>query len=138
MREHAFRRRVNVRALSPANIKGMEEQILKNIRYFCDVLDDGDKGEGGWGPPRDMSNMIGYLISDIMGDITFSKNFEVQKKPDNRDLLSALPKAVAGIHLVISSPTLTQIFSAQLMPCRRRDICLNSWLCDWKSYSSEA
>jgi hypothetical protein len=98
MKEHAFRRRVNVRALSAANIKGMEEQILKNIRYFCGTLAD-DAGEG-WGSPRNMSKLVGYLISDIMGDVTFSKSHDMQKKPDNRDLLTSLPQAVAGIHLV--------------------------------------
>jgi cytochrome P450 len=98
MKEHAFRRRVNVRALSAANIKGMEEQILKNIRYFCSILTDEDHKE--WSSPRDMSKLIGYLISDIMGDVTFSKSHDMQRKPDNRDLLTSLPQAVAGIHLV--------------------------------------
>jgi hypothetical protein len=89
MKEHAF---------SAANIKGMEEQILKNIRYFCSILTDEDHKE--WSSPRDMSKLIGYLISDIMGDVTFSKSHDMQRKPDNRDLLTSLPQAVAGIHLV--------------------------------------
>jgi len=76
----------------------MEEQMLKNIRYFCNILADGDGG--GWSSSRNMSKLVGYLISDIMGDITFSKSFNVQRRPDNRDVLSSLPKAVAGIHLV--------------------------------------
>jgi cytochrome P450 len=99
MKEHAFRRRVNVRALSPANIKAMEEQILKNIRYFCEHLTEEGKTEE-WSAPRDMSKIVGYLVSDIMGDITFSKSWDVQRKPDNRDLLVSLPEGVAGIHLV--------------------------------------
>ncbi|KAF2445212.1 cytochrome P450 [Karstenula rhodostoma CBS 690.94] len=96
--EHAFRRRVNIRALSPANIKGMEEQTLKNIRYFYDILVDGEGKD--WSAPRNMSELIGYLVSDIMGDVTFSKSFDVQRKPDNRDVLTGLPRAVAGIHAV--------------------------------------
>jgi cytochrome P450 len=98
MKEHAFRRRVNVRALSAANIKGMEEQILKNIRYFIDTLADGVGQE--WSSSRNMSKLVGYLISDIMGDMTFSKSHDMQKKADARDLLTSLPHAVAGIHLV--------------------------------------
>lgn len=98
MKEHAFRRRVNIRALNPANVKGMEEQILKNIRFFCKKLCDSN-GDG-WSAPHNMSKLVGYLISDIMGDVTFSKSFDMQKSPDNRDLLSSLPQAVAGIHLV--------------------------------------
>ncbi|KAF2680559.1 benzoate 4-monooxygenase cytochrome-like protein P450 [Lentithecium fluviatile CBS 122367] len=98
MKEHAFRRRVNVRALNPANIKGLEEQILKNIRFFCETLHDSKRD--GWSSPHNMSKLVGYLISDIMGDVTFSKSFDMQKNADNRDLLSSLPQAVAGIHLV--------------------------------------
>ena len=98
MKEHAFRRRVNVRAMSAANIKPLEGKILKNIRYFCDQLVD--SGKDGWGSARDMSKYVGYLVSDIMGDITFSKSWEVQQRPDNRDLLVSLPEGVAGIHLV--------------------------------------
>lgn len=103
MKEHAFRRRVNIKAMSPANIKSMEELILKNIRYFCDHISAEQKGQ--WSAPQDMSKVVGYLVSDIMGDITFSKNWEVQTKPDNRDLLVSLPEGVAGIHLVKASNT---------------------------------
>lgn len=64
MKEHAFRRRVNVRALNPVNIKSMEEQILKNIRYFCAHLVDIETNE--WSLPHDMSKVIGYLVSDMI------------------------------------------------------------------------
>ncbi|KAF2268727.1 cytochrome P450 [Lojkania enalia] len=111
IKEHTFRRKVNVRALNPVNIKSMKEQILKNVRYFRENLVDGNRDD--WSPPHDMSHQlmlpdtrhdmdkpVGYLISDVMGNITFSKSFELQKKPDNRDILTSLPQAVAGIHLV--------------------------------------
>ena len=120
MKEHAFRRRVNVRALSPANIKGMEEQILKNVRYFCETLVDGDGHD--WSSPHDMSKLVGYLVSDIMGDITFSKSFDVQRKPDNRDLLNSLPQAVAGIHLV-SDNTMLFAFGQLINMVSRWAIC---------------
>ncbi|CAI6332828.1 unnamed protein product [Periconia digitata] len=107
MKEHAFRRRVNVRALSATNIKSMEEKILRNIQYFCDQLVD--EGTQGWSSSRDMSKYIGYLVSDIMGDITFSKNWEMQQKPDNRDVLVSLPEGVAGIHLVGYLPELLSL-----------------------------
>ena len=97
-KEHAFRRRVNVKALNPTTIKSMEERILKNIRYFCAQLVDEKPME--WSKARDITKMIGYLISDVMGDVTFGRNWEVMSKPDNRDLMTQLPQAVAGIHLV--------------------------------------
>ena len=120
MKEHAFRRRVNVRALSAANIKGMEEQILKNIRLFCETL-VGGAGEG-WSSPHNMSKLVGYLISDIMGDVTFSKSHDMLKKPDNRDLLTSLPQAVAGIHLVNETQR-SLTFQQRLIMMNRWDIC---------------
>ena len=97
-KEHAFRRRVNVKALNPNTIKSMEERIYKNVRYFCTQLVDEKPAE--WSKAREMTKAIGYLISDIMGDVTFGRNWEAMKKPDNRDLITQLPQAVAGIHLV--------------------------------------
>ncbi|KAF2470541.1 benzoate 4-monooxygenase cytochrome-like protein P450 [Lindgomyces ingoldianus] len=135
MKEHAFRRRVNVRALNPTNIKAMEEQILKNIRYFCDHLMDANKEE--WSSPRNMSELVGYLVSDIMGDITFSKSWEVQQKPDNRDILTSLPQAVAGIHLVGYMPgivtfKLDKIFFRTLVAGINRFTGLSASIFQWR------
>ncbi|ORX97399.1 hypothetical protein BCR34DRAFT_607297 [Clohesyomyces aquaticus] len=78
-----------ISSFGPVNIKAMEEQILKNVRYFCDHFIDANDSQ--WSSPRNMSEVIGSLISDIMGDITFSKSWDVQSKVDNRDLLASLP-----------------------------------------------
>ena len=102
-KEHAFRRRVNVQAINPTSIKRMEERILRNIRYFSTQLVDDEAQD--WSNGREMSKMIGCLVSDIMGDVIFGRRWETMRKPDNRDLLTKLPEAVAGIHLVsIVSP----------------------------------
>ncbi|KAF1995582.1 cytochrome P450 [Amniculicola lignicola CBS 123094] len=134
-KEHAFRRRVNVRALSQANIRGMEEKILQNIRYFCETLVDGQGT--GWSAPRNMSELIGYLISDIMGDMTFSKSFDVQRKPDNRDVLTGLPRAVAGIHAVGYMPGIVtfglhKIFFRKMIDDIARFITLSASTFQWR------
>jgi cytochrome P450 len=72
-KEHAFKRRINIKALRPQAIEAVQDQILQNIRYFCCTLvDEGKYAE--WSASRNMSKVVGYLISDIMGDITSSKN----------------------------------------------------------------
>ncbi|KAL5375433.1 hypothetical protein DPSP01_011240 [Paraphaeosphaeria sporulosa] len=134
-KEHAFRRRVNVRALSPANIKGMEEKILQNIRYFHDTLVDGEGQD--WSTPRNMSELIGYLISDIMGDMTFSKSFDVQRKPDNRDVMRGLPRAVADIHAVGYMPEIVtfglhKIFFRNMIADITRFIALSASTFQWR------
>jgi hypothetical protein len=77
----------------------MQDQILNNLRYFCDtLLDKRDPTE--WSPPRNMSKVIGSLVSDIMGDITFSKNWNTHRDPQNRHLVEENALGAAGIHLV--------------------------------------
>ena len=104
-KEHAVRRRINVQAINPTTIKQMEQRIVRNIRYFCSQLtdDDGNNDKGSnteWNKARNMTKNIGYLVSDIMGDVIFGRRWETMRKPDNRDLITKLPEAVAGIHLV--------------------------------------
>ncbi|KAL6714745.1 hypothetical protein ACLMJK_008170 [Lecanora helva] len=103
-RDHAFRRRINVQAINPTTIKNLEERILRNIRFFAEHLVNDNAT--GWSKAKDMSKQFGYLVSDIMGDVIFGRRWETMRKPDNRDLLTKLPEAVAGIHLTGYMPQL--------------------------------
>lgn len=47
-----------------------------------------------------MPKLCEYLISDTMGDITFSRNWNVLRHDENRHIVDELPKGVVGIHLV--------------------------------------
>ncbi|KAL8712489.1 MAG: hypothetical protein Q9220_003337 [cf. Caloplaca sp. 1 TL-2023] len=100
-KKHAFKRRVNVQALTAANVKNLEERILKNVRYLCDSLVE-ETSSTSWSPPKNMTKMFAYLVSDIMGDVTFSKNWNVQQQSQNRKFVEDGPLGVAGIHLSIT------------------------------------
>ena len=97
-KKHAFRRRINVKALTPKAIKDLEDKILENVRYFCHGLVDEESHE--WSSAKDMTKLVGYLVSDIMGDVTFSRNWNVLRDAENRHFVEELPKGVSGIHLV--------------------------------------
>ncbi|KAL9118706.1 MAG: hypothetical protein Q9187_004748 [Circinaria calcarea] len=112
-KEHAFRRRVNVKALNPNTIKSLEDRILKNIHYFCTHL--ADERSVDWSEAHEMSKIIGYLVSDIMGDVTFGRSWEAMRKSDNRDLITRLPEAVAGIHLTGYMPELLNLKHDRLL-----------------------
>ncbi len=47
-----------------------------------------------------MSKVVGYLISDIMGDTTLSGNWNTQRDPQNRHFVEQSTPETAGIHLV--------------------------------------
>ena len=98
-KEHAIKRRINVKAVRPEAIVAVQDQILQNIRYFCSTLVDEGKSDD-WSASRNMSKVVGYLISDIMGDITFSKSWNTQRDPRYRNFVEDSTLGTAGIHLV--------------------------------------
>ena len=99
-KEHAYKRRINAQALSLNSIKSLEGHILKNIRVFFKNLLDLNADHKLWNAPRDMSKEIGYLVADIMGDVTFSKNWNTLEEPQYRSFVEDSALGTAGIHLV--------------------------------------
>jgi cytochrome P450 len=102
---HGFRRRVNVAALKPSIIKGWTGRIKPHVDYFLDVLlqgsatDSASKAEG-WSSGKNMTTMVAYCMTDIMGDITFSQTLNVQREEKNRHFVSSIPRGVGGMHMV--------------------------------------
>ena len=75
--------------------------ILKNMRKLCSVLYDHGCAEKEWSSSKDMTNVISYTVSDIMGDVTFSRSWNTQESAENRYVLDLLPQGTSGINLVI-------------------------------------
>ena len=98
-RTHAFKRRINVRALTDDTFKSMEDTVLKSVRTLCGMLIDGD-GDNEWSSARNMTTLTSYVTSDIMGDMSFSRNWNVLESDENRDIVEFLPQGVAGVNLV--------------------------------------
>jgi len=62
--------------------------------------------EDGWSSTKDMSKLVSYAMSDIMGEMVFSKNWNVLQSPKNRDMLEFLPWGVAGVNITGYMPGL--------------------------------
>ena len=115
-RIHGIKRRINVRAFSQNARSGSEEFILKNARVFCDrLVDDAASTERSlavdkefsqaaqqsqWSSARDMTAMAAYVTSDIMGDLTFNRNWNMLLSEENRWILRTLSGGVACINMV--------------------------------------
>ena len=98
-KKHAFKRRIDAEALSSSALKNYEAQTLNNVRTFCrHLLDEG--APEGWNEARDLTKWTSYVMSDIMGDNTFSRNWNMMESEDNRAILDVLAKGVAGLHMV--------------------------------------
>ncbi|KAJ4856997.1 cytochrome p450 domain-containing protein [Trichoderma breve] len=101
---HAFRRRVNMTAITPAAVKEFEDQVTPHLDEFISIIGEGagskSQGEHGWSPGKDMSYAVAFCIADIMGSVTFGRTWNVQRDPKYRHFVKDLPNGVAGIHLV--------------------------------------
>lgn len=106
---HAFRRRVNMTAITPAAVKEFEGQVTPHVDEFIGIISEGAgskaQGEHGWSSGKDMSYAVAFCIADIMGSMTFGRTWNVQKDPKYRRFVKDLPNGVAGIHLVSRSCT---------------------------------
>ncbi|KAJ5949319.1 cytochrome P450 [Penicillium verhagenii] len=108
---HGFKRRVTSSALSASAVKGLQDLILQNVRIFCASLqeDKSPVAEGGWSRSHDMSKTVQYLLSDIMGDVTFSRNWSTQSSSANRHILDLMSLGTSGIHLAGHIPTVLKL-----------------------------
>ncbi|KAI8951072.1 cytochrome P450 [Xylaria longipes] len=98
---HAFRRRVNAKALSRVTITNFEPKVKPHVDILVNKIAQSCLGkEHPWSSAQNMAHLIAYCVADIMGDITFSQHWNVQLDEKNRHFVHDLPKGVAGIHLV--------------------------------------
>ena len=74
--------------------------ILKNMRKMCSVLYDHGSAKKEWSSSKNITDVISYTVSDIMGDVTFSRSWNTQESAENRYALDLLPQGTSGINLV--------------------------------------
>lgn len=104
---HSVRRRISVQALTPAAVKGSEGLILKNSEIFFNKIEeerlnfqDTSKNNQEWGPGMNMTKWVSWLMSDIMGDVTFSRNWNLMKSEKNRHIIDVLSVGACLINTV--------------------------------------
>ena len=96
--KHSYRRRFHSQALNASTVKEMEESILRNVRKYCRIL--GEESDRDWTKARDVGNIISYLTSDIIGDLTFGRNWGLIESEDNRNLPAIISQGLWGLNLV--------------------------------------
>jgi hypothetical protein len=100
-KEHAFKRRIAAEALTAPALKEMEAGVMRNIDIFCNkMLDDPMDKTAKWNSARNMSQWCGWLVNDIMGDITFHRSWNMLTSEENRDILQILNQGVGGLIMV--------------------------------------
>ena len=112
--------------------------MLKNMgTFFEGLLDSEHVGKPGWHSPRNMTEMISYVLSDIMGDITFSRNWETQKSTTNRHILKLLTQGTMGINTCGHMPALLRLKLDKVVPSLTRGVyqfeALSKAQSDWRA-----
>lgn len=103
-KKHSFRKRFHSQALSASSIKGLEESILINLRKFCHFLDM--ESSGHWTTAKDVTQWMAYLSFDTIGDLTFSRNWNLIESEENRDVPAIISLGLGGVNLVSRHSTL--------------------------------
>ncbi|KAI2468304.1 cytochrome P450 [Annulohypoxylon bovei var. microspora] len=102
---HAFRRRVNMSVMTPDAVRTLGNKVKSHVDFFLENIEKSivgnmkSKRETVWSCGLDMASLVGYLIADIMGDVTFSQTWNVQRDAKNRHFVHDVPKGVSGMIL---------------------------------------
>jgi cytochrome P450 len=89
---HVCKRRALNSAFSEKAIHSAEGFIIKHADRWNEILVEGNDGKK-WSKPQNISDLADYLVFDIMGDLSFSKSFELKKPGEN--LLRDMPRIIA-------------------------------------------
>lgn len=120
--KHAFRRRIISQAFSNSAIEMLQQHIIRNAEKICEHLKD-KKDPREWGSPKDMSQWIAFVTTDIVGDLCFTRNWNLMGSNENRDLLQAFEDG-SGALSIVSTPSNIVIEKSLIAP--RPVICLGS------------
>ncbi|KAL8951794.1 MAG: hypothetical protein Q9222_002243 [Ikaeria aurantiellina] len=107
-KRHAFRRRIHAQALSATAVRALEPSLLISVQKFIRILDDGLIAEE-WSEARNMTQWMAYLSSDILGDLTFSRNRNLLESEDNRNIPEVVAQGLGGLNLAGYMPFILAI-----------------------------
>ena len=78
-------------AFTDASLRGMEEYILPHIRLFLEKIAPTDDQKSR---TMDMGLWSNYLTFDVMGDVSFGRDFEMLENDKLRDIPDLINGAV--------------------------------------------
>lgn len=106
---HAFGRRVLSHAFSPYAITELQWKIIGQAERMFGLLVDkesgagdseGDGKQGGWSNAKNMSEWFGYMVSDVINDLCYSRNFNMLGSEKSRGLGDAFKHGATAISIV--------------------------------------
>lgn len=70
--------------------------------YVCkfEKVLDGGQELSKWSEAMDMTKWVKYLASDVIGDLTFSRNWNTLESKENKNIPAVIAQGLAGLNLV--------------------------------------
>jgi hypothetical protein len=94
-------------------MRDTDDALIENTRIFCQIVAKSSSSsiypssspevqdtKLEWGSPCNLSELMGFLTYDIMGDVVFSTSFNMQTSEDNRFYMSISRDALHGLNTV--------------------------------------
>ncbi|QSZ33155.1 hypothetical protein DSL72_002741 [Monilinia vaccinii-corymbosi] len=137
---HASRRRLMAKALNAQAVQGLQNIIYRNCERFSEYLQRGktEKVPGGeWTRAHDLSKATGHLQADMMGDMTFSRNWNMLRSEENhyiREIISQGSYAMntLGYMRGMEKLGLYKLIPAFMMRDMNRFFALSKDQSDWR------
>ena len=102
--KHAFRRRVIDQAFSDQALTDAESLIIENTQDWMDCL-CANSPKNGWSPSRNMNDWCNWLSFDMMGDMTFGRDFGCVVKGEHRFVPDVVLSATKFVYVVMIMST---------------------------------
>lgn len=81
----------------------LQSFIYQNTQRFSEYLREGKDGKvsvGEWTHAHDISKALTYLQADIMGDVTFSRNWGMLTDEENRHMVGLMSSSALAMNTV--------------------------------------
>ncbi|KAL2850217.1 cytochrome P450 [Aspergillus pseudoustus] len=102
-KEHARRRRILAVGFSDQAIRSYEGKARVIVQRFCAALSpladapvngyvvNGEQEQQQWSAPRNLAPWCNYVFFDLANDIIFGQDWNCLEKPENREVIDAIP-----------------------------------------------
>ena len=82
-------------------MKDIDQSVNSNLDQLCSTLTNGDGSD--WSTAFNMSEIMGYLSFDIMGDVCFGRSFGMMAHPENRYIIQVVSDGAQCLNTVSDS-----------------------------------
>ncbi|KAF7915318.1 uncharacterized protein EAE98_011184 [Botrytis deweyae] len=116
---HALKRRILVKALNPQAVQELQNLAYQNTQRFSEYLREGKDGlvsAGEWTHAHDISKALTYLQADIMGDVTFSRNWGMLNDEENRHMVGLMSDSALAMNTLGHMRTIEKLGLFKLIP----------------------